>query len=135
MMQVTRGPVECALVLTLVDGCPRIVELAGRTKEHLIGNTLKAAGKTGERLVVLSDPVAAYLRELSTHALFPAFGPHGNIIDRPAAGKTWYYIRARVGSGHDGGRNFESCRSCQTIVANLPFRWQGLGQGSPSTLK
>ena len=92
-MQVTRGPVECALVLTLVDGCPRIGELAGRTKEHLIGNTLKAAGKT------------------------------------------WYYIRARVGSGHDGGRNFESCRSCQTIVANLPFRWQGLGQGSPSTLK
>ena len=92
LIEVTRPPYERALILTLIDAGPRIGELAGCTKGDLNGNELMVTGKTGERKVILSPPVAAYLRELPTYNLFPKLGQSGGpglisgvreVIDEP----------------------------------------------------
>lgn len=60
-----------ALVLTLLDGGPRIGELAGRTKDDLLPHGLRIDGKTGERVIPLLPSTVAYLRELPSYHLFP----------------------------------------------------------------
>lgn len=90
VVRASRPPNERALILTLIDAGPRIGELAGRDKDDLVGNTLHVDGKEGQRLLPLTPAVAAYLRDLPSHSLFPKMGIRltKGVVDEPANVRT-----------------------------------------------
>jgi len=78
VLQVSRPPVERALILVLLNAGPRVGELVGLTKDNVRDRSLiLSPGKTGERIIPLDDEVVDYLLALDTDYLFPArgFGP------------------------------------------------------------
>ena len=88
VVQVSKPPVERALILVLIDSMCRIGELKGLTKSDIVGDALRVTGKSGGRIVPIRPEVRALLVESPWFNLFPrheGFNPAAPIVDEPAS--------------------------------------------------
>ncbi len=104
LFDAARQPFERALVLVLLDTGCRVGELSGLEKVDILENGLRlASGKTGQRVVPVSQSVITYLRQLPSPWVFlkRTRGGRRDFTESPAESKdlqgTFRRIAIRAG--------------------------------------